>query len=415
MSRKLLSQLRAKVTDGTVHLSAYKSTPALQNRGQSPAPLRTIRVYRKSEPAFTFGQDYAEYFDGLCWTDAELIFAGTLEAGNDRKYTYVDDKVAPCTTYAYWIAGAEAEPTGPVAVRVRDKDVWWSQARVEQEMARLAASYPDMVRVEDIGHTVQGRRIQAVRVGRGKPTIALIGEIHGGESGAELILPAIEHVLAHHSQLLSHVSIDAIPVVNIDERERQVAGVPWYLRTNANGVDINRNFPALWDTVEYGYGLDSSDPDSGTYRGAAPASEPETRAVIDFLVDRPLRAVYSFHCLASICGMALLAPACGSNDAPYVERCVCLALAYANGMAMGPSLDREQILSFATTSGSLGAWCWSHGVSAFDLEISAQLEPEALAQCRIDETDRALLAQYRQRHALGLTAVVQAIAAEDSP
>ncbi len=172
----------------------------------------------------------------------------------------------------------------------------------------------------------------------------LIGVIHGGESGAELMLPAIEGVLKQHDDLLDEVSIAAIPVVNVDERERLVNGVPWYLRTNANGVDLNRNFPADWDMVEYGYGLDSSDPDSGTYRGPSPASEPETKAVMAFLQERLLQAVYAFHCLASICGMVFLAPKCGAEDTVYAETCKAYATAYGSGMAMGIPYRTDQIL-----------------------------------------------------------------------
>lgn len=410
MARKLLTQLRAQATDGAVCLSAYKSTPAFQDRKISPDPFRVIRVYRKHEPAFTFGEDYAEYFDGLSWRDAELVFAGPLPADNHRKFAYRDRDVAMGTTYAYWMAGAEGEPTGPIGVKVRDPEVWWSQARVGREMTRLADTYPDAVRLECVGHTVRGREIQALRVGRGKPAVGLIGAIHAGESGAELMLPAIENVLASHGDLLSHVGIAAIPVVDVDERERLVNGVPWYLRTNANGVDLNRNFPAAWDTVEYGYGLDSSDPDSGTYRGPAPASEPETRAVMAFLRASPVQVVYAFHCLASICGMRFLAPACAKEDTAYAQKCADFAAAYCRGMSLDNPFRGEQILSFATTSGSLGAWCWMNGgVAGFDLEISAELEPEALAQCRVDQTDRALLEQYRQRHCRGLVAALEKI------
>ena len=136
MARKLLTQLRANATDGVVCLSAYKSTPAFQDQKTSPDPFRTIRVYRQDEPAFACGEDYAEYFDGLSWRDAEIVFEGPLPAGNHRKFAYTDCDVAVGMTYAYWMAGAEGEPAGPIGVKVRDPEVWWSQARVEREMAR---------------------------------------------------------------------------------------------------------------------------------------------------------------------------------------------------------------------------------------------------------------------------------------
>jgi hypothetical protein len=51
---------------------------------------------------------------------------------------------------------------------------------------------------------------------------------------------------------------------------------PWG-RPNGNGVNLNRNFPTGWG----GNGADIL-PDSGNYRGPAPASEPETQALISY-------------------------------------------------------------------------------------------------------------------------------------
>ncbi len=63
-ARKDLAFLRAKAIDGRVRLTAYKSTPALKDKA-AQARFREIRVYRREESDFTFGEDYAEYFDGL--------------------------------------------------------------------------------------------------------------------------------------------------------------------------------------------------------------------------------------------------------------------------------------------------------------------------------------------------------------
>ena len=408
MSRKLLAHLRAEVENGAVCLSAYKSTPAFQTVAvnASPDPFRIIRIYRKEEPDFAFGEDYAEYFDGCSRGEAKLIFEGTLPAHNDRKFIYEDQEVETGKVYVYWMAGAEGDSTGSVSVKVRDPEVWWSQARIETEIAALKLKYPDMVRVECIGKTVKGRDIKAIRVGSSKPAVSLIGAVHAGESGPELIIPAINRVLSERADLLSHVGITAIPAVNIDERERLVRGVPWYLRENANGVDLNRNFPVDWDTIEYGYGLDSSDPHSATYRGPFAASEPETCAMMAFLEDNPPETVYSFHCLASICGMRMGGAKCAEGDLDYRKKCRNATLAYLRGMA--PAFSSDQKAEFFCSAGSLASWCYREfSIPAFDIEISPQLEPYALAQCRVDKTDVSLLMQYQERHFGGLLAALK--------
>lgn len=408
MARKLLGLLRGVVADGAVRLTCYKTTPAFNKDPKVQEQFRTIRVYRRLEEAFEFGGDYAEYFDGLSWRDAELVFDGALPAGNGRKFTYLDRDVAAGCTYAYWMAAADGEPTGPAAVKVRDPQVWWPCAEVERRMAALAEAFPEQVAVEMIGQSVRGRDIEAIRVGNAARRIGLVGALHAGEAGAELMLPVFEQLLTHHGELLNDVAIVAVPVANPDERERLVEGVPWYLRTNANGVDMNRNFPAGWDTVEHGYGLVSSEPGSATYRGPHAASEPETRAVMAFLREQAPQVVYSFHCLASVCGMSFLGPKCGQDDTAYAGRCRDLATAYCLGME--PTFPEDKVLSFGTTSGSLPAWCCAElGIPAFDIEMSG-IEEKALAQCRVDATDMALLEEYRKRHLGGVQAVLRKLA-----
>lgn len=403
--RKDLTLLRAKVLDGEVRLTVYKSTPAFQRKGGQDR-FRTIRVYRREEPAFTFGQDYAEYFDGLSYQDADLIFQGPLKAANNRKFTYVDSTAKMGMTSAYWMAPADGEPTGPVAVKVRDPEVWWTPEKIEQAIASLQKDYPDVVTVNVIGQTVRGQKIHGIQIGKGTRRIVVVGAIHAGESGPELMLPAFERIVAEHKELLAQVSITAIPSVNLDERRRLAEGVPWYLRTNANGVDLNRNYPADWDTVDYGYGLDTSDPDSMTYRGPVPASEPETRAVMDFLRTGPVDSVYSFHCLASICGAYLLGPKCATKDETYTKKCRDLANTYCQGMDGSHPADGG--FRHGTSAGSLPTWCYRElNVPAFDLEISSR-ETEARAKCVVDQTDRPLLKEYQQRHTNGLRAVLEA-------
>jgi len=79
MASKTLTRLQARVVDHAVCLSAYKSTAAFEDKQLSTDTFRAIRVYRKNESDFTFGEDYAEYFDGLSWREAKLVFEGSIE------------------------------------------------------------------------------------------------------------------------------------------------------------------------------------------------------------------------------------------------------------------------------------------------------------------------------------------------
>ena len=75
------------------------------------------------------------------------------------------------------------------------------------------------------------------------------------------------------------------------------------------GVDINRNYRVDWN--KNWNGGNSEDPCAQNYRGAAPFSEPELRAVRDFVVTRKeeIKFLYNFHSY----GNMYLWPYNGSN------------------------------------------------------------------------------------------------------
>ena len=111
---------------------------------------------------------------------------------------------------------------------------------------------------------MRGRKIVATRVGDpdGQRVALAVGVIHGDERAGLEILGEIS------AAELDGVQLWVIPSVNPDgQRARQ--------RRNARGVDLNRNFPFRWRG-----GVPTS---SGYYPGRAPASEPETRAVMRFI------------------------------------------------------------------------------------------------------------------------------------
>lgn len=402
--RKPISQLRARVCDGAVELTWYKSTPMFTDAVAAAAELAVFRIRRQRHDAFTFGQDYAEYFRGRHGDEtAELVHEGPLEAHNDRKYTFIDDTVEVAATYAYTIQTRTSEPIGPLPVRVRDPEVWWSYDELRSRLAALAGQAPERVRITGCGHSAGGREIPCIEIGQQGPILGLVGLIHAGESGPELIVSALAQLLARRPALFDRARVVALPTVNVDAREQMARGVPWYLRTTPQGVDLNRNFPADWDTVEYGYGLDSSDPDAGTYRGPAPASAPETRAVMAvFEAQRP-DAVFSMHCLAGICGMPALAPRKAQEDAAYADRCRALVECYGAGL-YGGDAEASGWLHFGTSAGSLPAWLYDlDRIPAFDLEGG---RVDAEIPCVTDATDRDLIHRYQDRHARAIEAVL---------
>ena len=402
MSQKDFSNLRAVVNNSAVEISCYLTTPLYSSRMTSD-DLLVIRVLRSEEKGFTFNHDYAEYFDGLKAEDAEVIFEGTLELINHRKIVYKDTTVKNGATYVYWVTLPDKTPTGPVPARVRDPQLWWPNSEIKNRMQLLAETYPQKVQMREFGKTVRGNSIAGLVAGNPDELIAFIGAIHPGESGPELIVPAVERILREHPEILDQIGVAILPSVCIDQREKMVQGNPWYLRKNFDEVDLNRNFPSEWETVEYTYGLITSDPDAATYRGASPCSEPETRAVMNFIEATKPLCVFSYHCLAGICGPSFFTAKSAAEDAAFKEQCEKFAAPFQNGFY--GNTKKEITVKFACTAGSLASWLYHEWkIPGFDLEWDGD------EKSRISHTDnvtRELMAEYQDRHYQAFLRILQ--------
>jgi len=127
-----------------------------------------------------------------------------------------------------------------------------------------------------IGTSVQGRDLVAYHLGEpGRPgadTVVLIATMHGNEPAPRQILDALVD-----GQEVIGLDLWVVPNYNPD-------GLAAGTRTNARGVDLNRNFPYQW-----------RDLDGRFESGRRPASEPETRAVMRFLRRVAPDYILSFH------------------------------------------------------------------------------------------------------------------------
>jgi N-acetylmuramoyl-L-alanine amidase len=122
-----------------------------------------------------------------------------------------------------------------------------------------------------LGHSVEGRAIEAVRIGdpNAARTALVVGNIHGDEAAGL----RVTRVLLRAFRDVRGVDLWVVPTVNPD-------GLAHGTRRNARGVDLNRNFSYRWRG-----GVPAS---SGYYPGPHPFSEPESRVVRRFA--RNLRA-----------------------------------------------------------------------------------------------------------------------------
>lgn len=121
--------------------------------------------------------------------------------------------------------------------------------------------------------------------------VLLVGGIHGDEySSTTIVFKWLKHLERHnHGEFQWRV----VPVLNPDGLLRPPR---MSQRMNANGVDLNRNFPSPdWETEAPRYWIERTRKNKRRYPGPAALSEPESRWLVEQLDSFKPDAVISIH------------------------------------------------------------------------------------------------------------------------
>jgi hypothetical protein len=185
-----------------------------------------------------------------------------------------------------------------------------------QTMDDLAAGDPQLTEVHEIGPTwlkaqnpASGYEMRALRITNlataaaepERPVFVAFGSIHAREyTPAELLTRMAEWLVTGYGTdpqatwLVDHVDFRLVLMANPDGRKKAEQGLSWRKNVNNSngscsssnvGIDLNRNFPFLWDTTDD----DGSSPYpcDATYRGPSPSSEPETQNLVRYVAGIP--------------------------------------------------------------------------------------------------------------------------------
>ncbi|GAA2534357.1 M14 family zinc carboxypeptidase [Mycolicibacterium diernhoferi] len=194
---------------------------------------------------------------------------------------------------------------------------------------------------EQVGTSVQGRPIRARTVGHGPRAVLFIGGIHGDETEGEFTtdqLPAAFEAAG----LADRVALTILEDANPDGR---AAGT----RGNANGIDVNRNFPAT--------NFDGTDPANGK----TPLSQPESRAVAETIDRIEPSVVIAFHAWAGDQFINFDGPA----------RSLAEQFSSTSGFQVKASSE------FAPTPGSLGSYAGrDRGIPVLSIEVLKGADPQ---------------------------------------
>lgn len=206
-------------------------------------------------------------------------------------------------------------------VRVQDG---YNHKTMLEDLGALKNSYPEL-EIINIGKSVLGRSIPAVKLGTGSKKIHYNGSFHANEwITTVLLMVFIEKCLeVNHSgstlegfdvaQVFKDISLWIVPMVNPDGVDLVQNGFiadnnPFYRevlqankgstnfrnwKANIRGVDLNDQFPAHWER-EYNR-RETNGPAPLNYPGPSPLSEPEAKAMADFTENNDFRLVIAFH------------------------------------------------------------------------------------------------------------------------
>lgn len=196
----------------------------------------------------------------------------------------------------------------------------YSPEQMESDLQGIQKQYELDVKI--IGQTEKGKNIKAVKLGKGKRSILLVGSHHGREWLSSILLMRMleEYAAAYRAgkpvgeyrtESLDDVSIWFIPMLNPDGVSIQQGDLSnlnvfekaavWKMnrfsrnwsrwKANAKGIDLNRQYPAGWKEVM----SDETKPTYQFYKGQQPLEAAEVLALTDFTKEvDPLIAV-SYH------------------------------------------------------------------------------------------------------------------------
>ncbi|HEX6417093.1 MAG TPA: M14 family metallopeptidase [Acidimicrobiales bacterium] len=241
---------------------------------------------------------------------------------------------------------------------------WDGPAGLEQQIRSVPGEHPGIAELHTIGQTHEGRDILAVRVTSGvddvplgqRPAVLYQGTAHAREwIATEVTRRLMLHVLEGAQNdpvvqdILETTELWFVPVVNPDGYQYTFDVERLWRKnlrdndgdgaiTGSDGVDLNRNFPEHWGWDEEG---SSSQLSSDTYRGPAPASEPETAANMGLFELADFRFAISYHSYGNL----LLYPQGWQTQTPSADDPIYVALTGTDadpavaGYDPGPSAD----------------------------------------------------------------------------
>ncbi|MGG4145389.1 M14 family metallocarboxypeptidase [Paenibacillus algorifonticola] len=199
----------------------------------------------------------------------------------------------------------------------------YSYEIMTRDMKKLAEAYPELIRYRSLGKSEYGRELWLMEIGNGPVNVLLNASHHAREWMTTITVMNMAETMAasaakqgvwkqlNTADLFDHITFQIVPMVNPDGVTLQQKGLAAFpqqdhaelikmnknsrdfkrWKANGKGVDLNRQYPADWDTIrqaEYG-------PSYKNYKGKKPLEAKEAQLMYNFTKQIKPEIAISYH------------------------------------------------------------------------------------------------------------------------
>ncbi len=205
-----------------------------------------------------------------------------------------------------------------VNTAVVDYQTPYSSARVYEDIDKLVKAYPALIKRYSAGKSEQGKDIPVVTLGNGSRKVCIVAGIHAREHiTISFTMRCIEEYAAAYylsgsygdydmKEILDRFTFYIVPMSNPDGTDISAGSEKTNVaiadldrdsyKTNANGVNLNRNFPFNWENE---YSNTTASVESDVYPGKSAGSEAETKAIMNLCEANEFEWLLDMHIVGS--------------------------------------------------------------------------------------------------------------------
>jgi g-D-glutamyl-meso-diaminopimelate peptidase len=208
------------------------------------------------------------------------------------------------------------------SAKIVKADKPYTYEMLENDLSIINEKYQEKIKIKSIGTSHFGRDIWAIKLGKGKKNVILIGSHHGREWLTSLMLmKMLESYAASYEEkglfgfksnhILNEVSLWFVPMLNPDGvaiQQNDLKSFPskhqkllvkinegsdnfkrW--KANGMGIDLNRQYPAGWENLN----PDPVSPSYKLYKGKQPLESKEVLSLTKFIKEINPSIAVAYH------------------------------------------------------------------------------------------------------------------------